>query len=100
MKTLARRLILLYPHQWRSRYGRQFDALLEDADLGWCDILDVIVGGIRQRMEPTKVEPRIVDLASRDIPRGYELETVVEYPREDGTTLLVRGFHREIDLGD
>ena len=37
---------------------------------------------------------------SRDIPHGYELETVVEYPREDGSKLLVRGFHREIDLGD
>jgi hypothetical protein len=44
--------------------------------------------------------PHIVNLASRDIPNGYELETAVEYPREDGSTLLVRSFHREIDLGD
>jgi hypothetical protein len=45
-------------------------------------------------------EPHIVNLASRDIPNGYELETAVEYPREDGSTLLVRSFYREIDLGD
>ncbi len=44
--------------------------------------------------------PRIVDLTSRDIPNGYELQTVVEYPREDGSTMLVRQFHREVDLGD
>ena len=44
--------------------------------------------------------PRIVDLASRDIPHGYELESVVEYPREDGSKILVRGFSREVDLGD
>jgi hypothetical protein len=48
----------------------------------------------------TMSEPHIVNLASRDIPNGYELETAVEYPREDGSTLLVRSFHREIDLGD
>ena len=41
-----------------------------------------------------------MDLASRDIPHGYELETAVEYPREDGSTMLVRYFYREIDLGD
>jgi hypothetical protein len=48
----------------------------------------------------TMSEPHIVNLASRDIPNGYELETAVEYPREDGSTLLVRAFYREIDLGD
>jgi hypothetical protein len=48
----------------------------------------------------TMSEPHIVNLASRDIPNGYELETAVEYPREDGSTLLVRSFYREIDLGD
>lgn len=48
----------------------------------------------------TMSEPRIVNLVSRDIPNGYELQTVVEYPREDGSTMLVRQFHREVDLGD
>jgi len=44
--------------------------------------------------------PHILELASRDVPHGYELETAVEYPREDGGTTLVRAFHREVDLGD
>lgn len=100
MKRLALWLTRVYPRQWRARYGHEFEVLLEDTDLKWRDLLDVIEGGVRIRMEQTTVEPRIVDLASRDIPHGYELETVVEYPGEDGSRLLVRGFHREIDLGD
>jgi len=47
-----------------------------------------------------KPEPRIVHLASRDIPNGYELESSVEVPDEDGGATLVRSFSREMDLGD
>lgn len=47
-----------------------------------------------------KATPRILSLASRDVPGGYELETLVEFPCEDGQTLLVRNFCREVDLGD
>ncbi len=100
MKRLARRLVRLYPRRWRARYGQEFEALLEDADLGWRDLFDVLLEGVRMRMEQTKVEPRIVELSSRDIPHGYELESAVEYPREDGSKMLVRWFQREIDLGD
>lgn len=100
MKRLARRLVSLYPPLWRARYGQEFEALLEDADLRWRDLFDVLVEGVRMRMEQTKVEPRIVELSSRDIPHGYELESAVEYPREDGSKMLVRWFQREIDLGD
>lgn len=100
MKRLARRLVSLYPRQWRVRYGQEFEALLEDVDLRWRDVFNLMVGGVRMHMEPTKLEPKIVELASRDIPHGYELETAVEYPREDGSKMLVRWFQREIDLGD
>lgn len=47
-----------------------------------------------------KPQPRILSLASRDIPGGFELETTVELPREGGDTILVRNFCREIDCGD
>jgi hypothetical protein len=100
MKRLAMWLAHLYPRQWRVRYGHEFYALLEDVDLRWRDLFGVMLGGVRLRMEQPRAEPNIVNLASRDIPHGYELETVVEYPREDGSKMLVRGFHREIDLGD
>lgn len=44
--------------------------------------------------------PRIVSLASRDVPGGFELETLVELPRDGGEPILVRNFSREVDLGD
>jgi hypothetical protein len=99
MKRLARLLARLYPRQWRARYGQEFDALLEDVNLTWRDVFGVALSALEMRMKSTTV-PRIVDLVSRDIPHGYELETVVEYPRDDGSKMLVRGFLREVDLGD
>lgn len=99
MKRLARRLARLYPRWWRARYKREFDALLEDANLTCLDLFGVVRSALEMRMKATTA-PRILDLASRDIPHGYELETAVEFPREDGSKMLVRNFSREIDLGD
>jgi hypothetical protein len=108
MKRLARHLAQLYPRHWRARYGREFDALLEDLDVGWRDAVGVAASALEMRMKEWQGatfmnetdRPRIVDLLSRDIPNGYELETVVEFPREDGSKMLVRNFLREVDLGD
>jgi hypothetical protein len=102
MKRLARQFARLYPRQWRARYGQEFDALLEVVNLTWRDVFGVLLSALGENcsMQETPALPRIVDLASRDIPHGYELETVVEYPRDDGGKLLVRGFLREVDLGD
>lgn len=99
MKILRRRLAKLYPRWWRERYGREFQTLLEDADLKWRDLIDVIVSAVEMKMEAAP-QPRIVSLASRDIPGGYELESAVEFPRAGGEIMLVRNFCREIDLGD
>lgn len=103
MKRLALWVARLYPRWWRSRYGEEFDVLIEDTSVTVRDVFGVALSILEIRMKPNtapQTAPRIVDLASRDIPHGYELETAVEYPREDGSTMLVRGFHREIDLGD
>lgn len=101
MKRLARWLARLYPRQWRARYGAEFDALLEDMNLTWRDVFGVALAALGENyMSEPITSPRIVGLTSRDIPHGYELESVVEYPREDGSKILVRGFSREVDLGD
>jgi hypothetical protein len=99
MKRLARWVARLYPRWWRARYEHELNALLEDAPVTLLDVFGVVRSALEMRMKPTTA-PRIVDLASRDIPHGYELETAVEYPREDGSRMLVRNFSREIDLGD
>jgi hypothetical protein len=99
MKRLARRLARLYPRQWRARYGKEFDELLEDTDLTWRDIIDIAWSVLEIEMKTTP-SPRLVDLAIRDVPHGYELESSAEYPRENGGPMLVRNFCREIDFGD
>lgn len=115
MKRLARQLARLYPRHWRARYGREFEALLEDAHLTWSDLFDVIAGSFRARLETGKAGQlakgenntmdhpatlvRVLDLKDRDIPHGYELETTIEHTREDGSKTIVRQFCRELDFG-
>lgn len=114
MKRLARQLARLYPQPWRERYGREFEALLEDANLTWSDLLDVVAEAFRARIEVGKggqlpegentmghsaTLVRVVDLKDRDILHGYELETTIEHTREDGSKTIVRQFFRELDFG-
>ena len=44
MRGLIRFAVRLYPAFWRARYEIEFDALLEDVDLGWRDLFDVLKG--------------------------------------------------------
>ena len=50
MKRWIRWAALLYPFEWRVRYGAEFDALLDDAGLRWSDLVDVIRGAVRMQM--------------------------------------------------
>jgi hypothetical protein len=99
MKRLARWLTRLYPRPWRARYGQEFDALLEDANLTLLDVFGVVRSALEMRMKSANA-PRLLDLECRDIPYGYELQSSVELPYEDGSRMLVRSFYRQIDLGD
>jgi hypothetical protein len=106
MKRLALHLTRLYPRWWRARYGRELEALIEDTKLTCRDLFDLMAAAFKTRikgemcaMEPSSPQVRIVDMQHREIPHGYELESVVEYTR-DGATSQVRHFLREIDLGD
>jgi hypothetical protein len=99
MKGLALWFARWYPRQWRARYGREFDALLEDANLTVLDVFGVVRSALEMRIKSTCV-PRILDMACRDIPHGYELESSVELPLEGGGKILFRSFYRQIDLGD
>jgi hypothetical protein len=106
MKYLAFQLARLYPRAWRARYGREFDAFLEDVDLNWLDLLNLLFGALRAHLEgdkhvaggPAKL-PRLLEIEHREIPHGHEWETVMEYTQPDGGTVLDRRFLREIDLG-
>ncbi|HYN69293.1 MAG TPA: hypothetical protein VEX41_03675, partial [Candidatus Eisenbacteria bacterium] len=43
-------LLHLYPASWRSRYGDEFAALLEERPLGPFDVADVMLGAIDARL--------------------------------------------------
>lgn len=39
-------LIRLYPASWRARYGEEFEAILEERDLGPFDVADILLGAM------------------------------------------------------
>jgi hypothetical protein len=98
-RRLAQWLIRFYPRWWRARYDQEFEALLEDAGVTLLDVAGIVRSALEMRMKSTTF-PRIVDLACRDIPHGYEVNSSVEIPLDDGSMMLVRSFYRQIDLGD
>jgi len=50
MRRAVRFLVLLYPRSWRARYGRELEALLEDAGLRWRDLGDVVLSALAVQM--------------------------------------------------
>jgi hypothetical protein len=44
----------LYPASWRARYGAEFDALLDDANVRWRDLADVLRGALTMQMTSWK----------------------------------------------
>lgn len=99
MRRLAQWLTRCYPRWWRARYGDELAALLEDTNITLLDLFGVVRSAVDMRMSINN-SPRLLDMACRDIPHGYELESSVEFTRDDGGKTLVRYFCREIDLGD
>jgi hypothetical protein len=99
MKRLAQWLIRFYPRWWRTRYDQEFEALLADAGVTLLDLAGIVRSALEMRMKPANF-PRVLDLACRDIPYGYEVNSSVELPLDDSSLMLVRSFYRQIDLGD
>lgn len=50
MKRVLRFLIYLYPAWWRRRYGKELEALLEDAGPRWRDVWDLFRGAMEMQM--------------------------------------------------
>ena len=51
MTRVFRLAARLYPRVWRERYGTEFEALLEDASLGWRDLPDVLRGALEMQIQ-------------------------------------------------
>jgi len=46
---LARCLVRLYPRDWRDRYGKEFEALLQDSPGGIRALINVLCSAMRER---------------------------------------------------
>jgi hypothetical protein len=57
MKAPYRLVLLLYPAAWRRRYGRELEALLEDAKPGPRGWFDLFEGGLTMRMNTFRTIP-------------------------------------------
>jgi hypothetical protein len=53
MRRLLRLAAWLYPPAWRTRYGAEFAALLEDSEPGWHDLLDILKGALTMQLTST-----------------------------------------------
>jgi hypothetical protein len=53
MKFLVSLAVLIYPREWRKRYGEEFAALLDDSGGGWNVLGDVLFGGLKMRTMKT-----------------------------------------------
>ena len=49
--AIARACLWLYPHAWRDRYADEVLLLVEDADGGIGDLVDLAIGGLRRRAD-------------------------------------------------
>ena len=47
--VIIRAALLLYPRRWRDRYGDEVIGLMDDSDGGVGDMVDLALGGLRQR---------------------------------------------------
>src|ERR1051325_839280 len=50
MRRLLRFAARLYPAAWRDRYGIEFQALLDETEPRWRDVVDVVIGGLQMRV--------------------------------------------------
>ncbi len=54
MSRLLRAVYCLYPRWWRSRYGAELEALVEDAGATWPVIANLVVGALAVRVRQSK----------------------------------------------
>jgi hypothetical protein len=54
----------LYPASWRARYGAEFDALLDDANVRWRDLADVLRGAFIMQLTSWKTYGKVAVAAA------------------------------------
>ncbi len=89
MKKLIRRLARLYPHGWRARYGKEFDALLEDTKLNWLDALNVIAGALQMQVKTCNARNIVLAAAATGAILGFAISSAMP-PRKFTLTSVIK----------
>lgn len=71
----------LYPPAWRERYGRELDALIEDANSGWRDLWDIALAALEVQMQTRSIArtAAIAGLAGALVAAALTLRTPPRY---------------------
>src|SRR5215831_14244964 len=59
-QALAGWLLRLYPRRWRGRYEMEVQALLEVHEIRLRTLVDLLIGALDARLDPTYVQERSV----------------------------------------
>jgi hypothetical protein len=73
MRTLMRAAAQLYPRRWREQYGREFDALLEDVDPGWREVLNIASGAVIMHLKRASVVAAVCAVVGAVVSGGASL---------------------------
>jgi len=81
MRSWVQLAARLYPVRWRKRYGRELEALIEDADPGWRDAWDLVLGAMEMQMATWSIAKTaaVVGLAGALIAAGLILRIPHQY---------------------
>ncbi len=55
MNKIVHFAVRLYPSKWRARYGHEFDALLEDINAGFGDLVNIVKGALITQLSRSNV---------------------------------------------
>jgi uncharacterized protein involved in exopolysaccharide biosynthesis len=90
MKRWVRVACYFYPAAWRRRYGREFDAVLDEVDTGWKDVFDTLKGALTMQFTSwnlksialtfTVIGAVIGASAALRLPRQYQSMSVMRLP--------------------
>jgi hypothetical protein len=87
MRKIIHFAVRLYPAPWRERYGPEFDALLEDMNPGFRDLLNIVKGALLMQLRLSNIPLMAAVFALLGI-LGAGLVSV-ETPRRYASTAVI-----------
>jgi hypothetical protein len=95
MRALLHAGARLYPARWRARYGREFEALLDQLEPDWSAALDVLFGAMTMQIQRPGIMmlmcaglgAALAGAASLRLPDAYSSSAILRLPSSDESFL-------------